>query len=88
LLLRTAIRTKRVKKTFENDSGSSSEESESITTQKNVSEQKYKRGMKTRINQDSSSDEESEEATCIFCNELYSKSKMEDGWIMCAHCKG
>jgi hypothetical protein len=84
----TAIRTKTVKKTYKNDSGSSSEESESVTTQKNVSEKKYKRERKTRINQDSSSDEENEEATYIFCTELYSESKMEDSMIMCAHCKG
>ncbi|KAJ8882171.1 hypothetical protein PR048_018659 [Dryococelus australis] len=52
--------------------------------------QEIARQKKTKISttQDESdtSDEEETNAGCIFCNDLYSNSKSEEGWIKCVVC--
>lgn len=49
---------------------------------------KPKKGKEKRKKEDSSSEEEEEDdEVCIYCTELYSNSKTNDGWVMCQDCK-
>lgn len=50
--------------------------------------QKNIKRRKSKDNNNSSSEDEREDAACIFCSELYSNSKAEEGWIRCQHCEG
>lgn len=44
--------------------------------------------QKERKKRDSSSeDEKDDDAVCIYCTELCSKSKTNDGWVMCQDCR-
>lgn len=59
-----------------------------IPKQKTVQTRKKKKfSIKTDSLSSDEDDEESDEA-CIFCNELYAKSKSLEGWIQCLNCKG
>lgn len=47
-----------------------------------------KKEKKERKKRDSSSEEEEDnDESCIYCTELYSKSKTDDGWVMCQDCR-
>ncbi|KAG5898516.1 hypothetical protein JTB14_038469 [Gonioctena quinquepunctata] len=82
---RKDIKAKNPKK---KDSSSSEKKSVREKRQKYTKGEKDLKKRKSRESNDSSSEDESEEATFIFCSELYSNSKAEEGCIRCQHCKG
>ncbi|KAK5650117.1 hypothetical protein RI129_001146 [Pyrocoelia pectoralis] len=48
--------------------------------------------LKIRISpkkvEETCSEEENDDELCLYCTELYSNSKSQEGWIKCQHCGG
>lgn len=82
--------TERKMKPEKSDDSSNSKVEATGSRQQNITkEHKNVKRRQSKINEDaSSSEDESDDAACLFCTELYTNSKSDDGWIRCQHCEG